>query len=309
MLFRSDGDGLSNLYEYYCRTNPNVADTDGNGVSDANEDFDGDGLTNAEEQRYSSNPQLKDSDDDGFDDKAEIDRGCSPSHPSSRPDFLRSSLDVAKLVAEQGNSDGAILPHPERFIFGDGDWTVEAWFKRGTDLDGDIFAFNSYSGDSLALGLKGGYPFGRVYRDGAATNIIEVGGPKAVPGWKMPELNDGWNHLALVWNKKAHSLRLLVNGVSLSATFTQAEPVIGAGVATLARNLDDGFIDEFRVWNESRSVESIERWMNDVIPTFATINRQFNDAPFTKGSSADAILYPYDNPGDIYRFSSLLLAY
>ena len=64
-------------------TNPTIRDTDGNGISDANEDPDGDGLTNLEEQGWGSHPALADSDDDGINDKIEVMFGASPIHPMS----------------------------------------------------------------------------------------------------------------------------------------------------------------------------------------------------------------------------------
>ena len=44
-----DHDGLTNLQEYLVHTNPRKADTDGDGISDGNEDSNGDGQTNKQE--------------------------------------------------------------------------------------------------------------------------------------------------------------------------------------------------------------------------------------------------------------------
>ena len=58
-----DGDGLRNLYEELADTNPNLADSDGDGISDGNEDVEspaGDGVTNLEETGNSDRiPELK----------------------------------------------------------------------------------------------------------------------------------------------------------------------------------------------------------------------------------------------------------
>ncbi|HBA83476.1 MAG TPA: hypothetical protein DCZ95_05210 [Verrucomicrobia bacterium] len=105
----ADSDGLSNLEEYRQASNPNLADTDGDGLSDGDEanldgtspiladsdhdgmpdgweiqhglnpsladayaDADDDGLCNAEECKYGTNPQNTDTDGDGVSDEVEV---------------------------------------------------------------------------------------------------------------------------------------------------------------------------------------------------------------------------------------------
>ena len=60
-----DRDGLNNRGEFKSKTNPRKADTDRDGVLDANEDPDRDGVDNANEVRERTNPRRKDSDRDG----------------------------------------------------------------------------------------------------------------------------------------------------------------------------------------------------------------------------------------------------
>jgi hypothetical protein len=68
----SDGDGLTNSFELHqSHTDPNVADTDHNGILDGDEDPDHDGLTNLWEQRLRLNPLRRDTDGDGVRDGAE----------------------------------------------------------------------------------------------------------------------------------------------------------------------------------------------------------------------------------------------
>jgi hypothetical protein len=82
-----DGDGLRNLSEFRARTNPQAADSDGDGTCDDNEDSDGDGVSNEDEQARGSNPGVADDDqgedgddqgDDGDDqgDDGDDDQGC-----------------------------------------------------------------------------------------------------------------------------------------------------------------------------------------------------------------------------------------
>ncbi|WP_185829804.1 VWA domain-containing protein [Vibrio penaeicida] len=78
----TDGDSLPDDFEItllYPFGKPDLSDTDGNGVSDANEDHDSDGLTNLIEFEHGTNPLDSDSDKDGLSDQYEIDQfGTDP---------------------------------------------------------------------------------------------------------------------------------------------------------------------------------------------------------------------------------------
>jgi hypothetical protein len=50
----ADADGASNRCEYQAKTDPNVADTNANGIVDGSEDTDGDGATNSAESSLHS---------------------------------------------------------------------------------------------------------------------------------------------------------------------------------------------------------------------------------------------------------------
>ncbi len=66
-----DGDGLVNVAEIDSKTNPRRADTDKDGIKDADEDPDKDGLTNGQEYLCDTNPLRADSDKDGVKDADE----------------------------------------------------------------------------------------------------------------------------------------------------------------------------------------------------------------------------------------------
>jgi heat shock protein beta len=71
-----DHDGLTNVQERKLTkmgipSDKKVADTNGNGIVDGQEDSDGDGLTNAQEFEDSTDPTDTDSDDDGISDDQE----------------------------------------------------------------------------------------------------------------------------------------------------------------------------------------------------------------------------------------------
>lgn len=88
-----DGDGLSNLGEYNCGTNPKYFDTDNDRLNDGYEvqygidpvsyvdttlDQDNDGVNNLTELIYGTNPQHGDTDGDGVGDGVEINQGSDP---------------------------------------------------------------------------------------------------------------------------------------------------------------------------------------------------------------------------------------
>ena len=96
-----DSDGLNNLQEYLHTTNPLLADTDGDGINDADEvnvyasnpknvDTDDDGLSDGVEiLTYMSNPTVMDTDLDGINDGDEVNLyGTDPTDATSVPQPL-----------------------------------------------------------------------------------------------------------------------------------------------------------------------------------------------------------------------------
>lgn len=97
-----DGDGLSNAEEADAGTDPNLADSDDDGLNDGTEihggnptdplnpDTDGDGLQDGDEDSNhnggidpgETNPNLADTDDGGVDDSVEVERGTDPLDPN-----------------------------------------------------------------------------------------------------------------------------------------------------------------------------------------------------------------------------------
>jgi uncharacterized protein (DUF1800 family) len=74
-----DGDGLTNLQEFSRRTNPRLADTDGDGLTDAVETGTGTWLSATS---TGSNPLLADTDGDGLNDGREVTAIPSPTNPN-----------------------------------------------------------------------------------------------------------------------------------------------------------------------------------------------------------------------------------
>jgi hypothetical protein len=186
-----DADGLTNYQEIILRlTNPDVADTDSDGVEDGQEvtdgtnpkiaDSDSDGLNDGEEKTRATNPLLADTDGDGLGDQQEIlltitdpkladsnGNGTSDSNEDSDNDGIINDREVNQLGTNPKSSDS------------DGDGlsdTYEVVFKGTTE------AFNPCIGnrvryDFRELGFQGTYklvgtlPTGLTFN--ATTGVIE----------------------------------------------------------------------------------------------------------------------------------------
>ena len=94
----TDGDGLDDGFEVFTSgTNPTVADSDGDGVNDGDEldngtnpsandlDADGDGLTNEQELVNGTNANDEDTDNDAYFDGNEVATGHDPLDPQDHP--------------------------------------------------------------------------------------------------------------------------------------------------------------------------------------------------------------------------------
>lgn len=68
----TDGDGLSDYIEILLDLDPNVCDSDNNGINDGDEDFDQDSINNRDELLLGTNPCKADTDGDGLNDYTEI---------------------------------------------------------------------------------------------------------------------------------------------------------------------------------------------------------------------------------------------
>ena len=267
-----DGDGLTDLSEYQAGLDPTKTHTYGGTVADPDLDSDGDGIINIDEQNlYRTNPGKADTDDDGVNDGVEIDEGTSPWHPMSVYSVEtnlfnlaeRRSLDMGPVEAT-----GIELPMADRFQFGTNGWSVEAWVYPQNDTNGDIFFFDGIDGDSFRLSLKDGAPYGVIFE--AGTILAEIGGPitNRNGNWQgaTPLVSNKWTHLALVWSPLENTIRLFEDGVLMFGELTLREANVGKGRAFIARDFDDGYIDEVRVWERVRTREEIEDWYEKIYP-------------------------------------------
>jgi hypothetical protein len=106
----TDGDGLSDPQEVnLTHTHPNSADTDGDGINDANDDEDGDSLTNlAEITQHGTAPRKADTDGDGLSDSAEL------SHPDSYFALVTGSFTYPQAAADAAAKRGRVASFPNR---------------------------------------------------------------------------------------------------------------------------------------------------------------------------------------------------
>ena len=158
-----DGDGLSNLYEYYAASFPLTKYTGdanyGTGenaplVSDANRDLDGDGLTNLQEQNAGTRPDMQDTDGDGWTDYEEVNgvtRGRTPVGVSDPVNPLSPAIPRAAKFDGTGR---VVAPgRTGRWLR---EWTVAAWIRPDANMADGSIAAQTYADGSVnyAIGVE-----------------------------------------------------------------------------------------------------------------------------------------------------------
>lgn len=139
----SDNDGLYDAEEEKLGTNPEKADTDGDGLNDSSEvdvydtdplstDTDGDGVSDYDEvKEYNTNPKKADTDGDGLSDGREIKSGTDPLESDTDGDGLSDGSEVNEYDSDPTSQDT------------DGDGLLDGEEARigtsltNTDTDGD----------------------------------------------------------------------------------------------------------------------------------------------------------------------------
>ncbi len=188
-----DEDGLTNAQEARLGTDPNVADTDGDGLSDGEEvrryrtdplrgDTDGDGLSDGDEvMKYRTDPNQVDTDGDGLSDGDEVMKyGTDPLKIDTDGDTLSDGDEVLKHKTDPLKVD----------TDGDGlsDWDEIKSYRTDPlvpDTDGDGISdgdeVRRYKTDPLKADTDGGGT-----NDGAevlaGTNPLDPRDDRAVPG-------------------------------------------------------------------------------------------------------------------------------
>src|SRR5262249_20200206 len=97
-----DHDGLTNLREYQAHSDPSIADTDHDGLSDGDEVL-----------RDHTNPSRADTDSDGFGDRAELKARTNPRSAASQPSLPKRACATRKKNVRDGVDPwGGCFPGP-----------------------------------------------------------------------------------------------------------------------------------------------------------------------------------------------------
>lgn len=285
-----DHDGLVNIYEYWAGTNPHAADTDGDGMFDAQEDRDGDGVVNIVEQEFGSRPDIVDTDDDGFTDNEERLAGTSAANPVD-PAVSRA------VMLGGGPEDYLDVPLSIRQRLQS--WTLEAWVMPTNAMGGTVIRRtveqlpSGAQALNFVMGLETNGAGGlRLYAGYVRTDGVRY----MIYGGTVPVGTTTWTHVAASYNIRNSELNLYTNGGLAAVTNTlYSPPLTGKGGETFLRFGESfgGGIDEVRVWNKVRTAAEILAMRERVISETAT-NGLVHDFRFDDGeANTNALPFSY----------------
>jgi hypothetical protein len=283
-----DGDGLTEFWEYWLDTTPLAGDSDGDGVTDGDEDYDNDGLSNLDEiSIYKSDPRNSDTDDDGYLDGDEVNAAVPCPSPDGRT--ITSPVASRSPIVQRGMllDGGAGVVVPARLVTNGVDrfdlrtWTLECWVMptNGLQTGSLITRVTDSAQTNFALRLTANRPTVE-FTTGAGHRYF-AGNNVAIP-------SDTWTHLAGVWDAANKSLTLYVNGIAFQSAICLEDCAQGGGVTRIGAGVQ-GVIDEVRVWSAPRTAADIERWEPRVLSNFAEVTTEITQEQ-TQGDSAVAIM-------------------
>jgi len=288
-----DGDGLTNYYEYQAGLDPMNSDSDGDGVSDADEDMDSDGLSNLMEQNLETLPLNPDTDDDGLSDGEEV-TGTdnigghnTALTPVGTSDPLSSLDPPVRRAMEFDGSARVIIPPQDKLMTTK--WTIEMWVNPSSGGDGGVLIsryvedlVSGESGINYEMGLTsagGGMmrPYVRYQPKGAAEVRLDGSGPNDIvvnSGCDVLIPVNEWSHLASTYDPVTHELKLYIDGelrayredatavpptVFGSGDHHQGDEVtLGASRSTGAITSGfEGYLDELKFYTRAKSAEDV----------------------------------------------------
>lgn len=146
------------------------------------------------------------------------------------------------------------------------DFTLETWVKYGTSTTTDASIVEKWT-------VSGNAPFGPAYPYALRTGSTQAGAvvcsraddtnTVSVTSTRTDLNDDTWHHIACVHDGTAKSLTLYIDGVAAGGTTystlnaTENNSSLFFGWRGLGPNWFGGAIDEVRLWNATRSVQTI----------------------------------------------------
>ena len=258
----NDTDTLNNAAELAAGTNPAKADTDDDGLNDAQEingdpatdpnvaDTDGDGRSDGDEVNGdpTSNPTVADTDEDGFSDGFEVTQGTNPNDGADFPDEPEPMIitqDIGTLPSFSGFEGDADLLDVTFRAFVDfeakDDPDLEVVFETGGGTIG--FSLVYEEGSKLVLRSAGDGGFALAVVEYSLTPTEIAAGPLAVT-WTYDVLNDDDEQtIALFVNGQEVGSANAFLGGDWSGTNGAAFGVAGSGFAGTGENSDLTGID------------------------------------------------------------------
>ena len=259
----ADNDGLVNLYEYLCGTDPNDKTS---GSADYDAVCAAGDMTNGEKQLYGLDPRLADSDGDGVSDYDEISGGVATVYSNNVRDGKSITDPLAPLSNEQppvlkhikltGDELGLHINANEISKYALSDWTLGAWVRPETAGQNARIITRSVSAQAInyELGIRAGVPYAKfVDANGRTLQVPED--TTLTPALTLAV--DEWTHIAATYESRTRNMTLYINGMAVAqvtgrpnmecpaygdgvvaGTFVGANMRIGAGFTGLLDNIN-----------------------------------------------------------------------
>ena len=283
-----DGDGLSNYYEMMIGTNPDAADTDGNGVLDGYEDADNDGVQNLQELKLGTDPLLPDTDDDGVPDLAD---GYAGAVGSWATNALLPKIDRCLKLSGDGYLAAPLL---SRWSSGTNSFTLLMSVKpfvfpvSATNILAEREVYSGVYNYAITL-LPSGKVRALVTVDTGSGTSTEI----AVVSSSALVLNT-WADLSLVADLGTQTLTLRVNGTQsgmvTSGDLVQLPATTGNGVVQTRFGVGfSGQIDNIAFYNTAVSESNLMLVRTEGVLAYQTDKLQacylFDDGTSSNGVS------------------------
>ncbi|MBR4674464.1 MAG: S8 family serine peptidase, partial [Victivallales bacterium] len=268
----ADNDGLVNLYEYLCGTDPNVNNDDYEAACIAG------GMSNGEKQLYGLDPRLEDSDGDGVSDYNEISGGVATVYANNVRDGKYITDPLAPLNNEQpptlkhiqldgSNATGLVIKANEISKYALSDWTLSAWVKPAAiDQTSQIITRRvSEQAINYELGIAAGIPYAKfVDANGRELQVPE----DTTLTTALNLVANEWTHIAATYESKTRNMTLYINGMPVAQVTGRANlecPAYGDGVigdAFVGASMSigasfNGLLDNVNIYANALTAEEI----------------------------------------------------